>query len=114
MKYVLMFVETEQFAADLAAMGEAERDARQFRHQAQHQRPRPAPRLNPAETRPDPAHQIIGHPPPGARVYAVASRHRKIIMCRHNRPDGWRRIIAPSSPRLPLPGSAPRRRCRPR
>ena len=26
MKYVLMFVETEQFAADLAAMGEAERD----------------------------------------------------------------------------------------
>jgi hypothetical protein len=26
MKYVLMFVETEQFAADLAAMGDAERD----------------------------------------------------------------------------------------
>lgn len=26
MKYVLMFVETEQFAADLAAMGESERD----------------------------------------------------------------------------------------
>jgi hypothetical protein len=25
-KYVLMFVDTEQFAADLAAMGEAERD----------------------------------------------------------------------------------------
>jgi len=26
MKYVLMFVDTEQFAADLAAMGEGERD----------------------------------------------------------------------------------------
>jgi hypothetical protein len=26
MKYVLMFVDTEQFAADLAAMGEAERE----------------------------------------------------------------------------------------
>ena len=26
MKYVLMFVETEEFAADLAAMGEVERE----------------------------------------------------------------------------------------
>ena len=58
--------------------------ARQAGQQAQHERPRPAPRLHPAETRPDPEHQLIEQPQPPGRVYAMASGHRKIIKSRHN------------------------------
>ena len=36
--------------------------------QARHERPRPAPRLDPAETRPDPGHQLIKQPHPPGRV----------------------------------------------
>src|ERR1035441_6431917 len=51
--------------------------------QAQHERPRPAPRLYSAETRADPDHQLIEQSQPAGRVYAVASGHRKIIMSCH-------------------------------
>ena len=57
--------------------------ARQLGQQAQHERPRPAPRLHPAETRADPEHQLIECPEPAVRVYAVASGHRKIVMSPH-------------------------------
>ena len=52
--------------------------------QPQHECPRPAPRLDPAETRPDAGHQLIEQPRPPGRVYAMASGHRKIIKSRHN------------------------------
>jgi hypothetical protein len=58
--------------------------ARQPGQQPQHERPRPPPRLNPAETRADPEHQLIQQPQPPGRVYAMASGHRKIIKGRHN------------------------------
>jgi len=48
------------------------------RQQAQHERPRPPPRLHPAKTSPDPQHQLIEHAQPAAGVYAVASSHRRI------------------------------------
>ena len=57
--------------------------ARQLGQQAQHERPRPPPRLHPPETRADLDHQLIECPQPAARVYAVASGHRKIISSRH-------------------------------
>ena len=57
--------------------------ARQFGQQAQHERPGPAPRLHPAETRSDQAHQLIEHPHPPARVYAMASGHRTITVSPH-------------------------------
>ncbi len=56
---------------------------RQAGQQAQHKRPGPPPRLHPAEASPDPEHQLIQHAQPAARVYAVASGHRKIIAFRH-------------------------------
>ena len=56
--------------------------ARQLSQQAQHERPRPPPRL-PAETRADLDHQLIERPEPAVRVYAVASGHRKIVLSRH-------------------------------
>jgi hypothetical protein len=51
--------------------------------QAQHKRPRPPPRLHPAETNPDTEHQLIEDTQPPAGVYAVASGHRQIVMRRH-------------------------------
>ena len=57
--------------------------ARQRRQQPQHERPGMTPRLCPAETRADPEHQLIEHPQPPGKVYAVASGHRKIIMSLH-------------------------------
>jgi hypothetical protein len=45
--------------------------------------PRPPPRLHPAETRPDADHHLIKQPQPPARLYAVASGHRKIVVCCH-------------------------------
>jgi len=57
--------------------------ARQLRQKSQHKRPRPAPRLDPAEPGTDPRHQLIEYPQPAARVYAVASGHQKIITSRH-------------------------------
>jgi hypothetical protein len=56
---------------------------RQPGKQAQHKRPRPPPRFHPAETSPDPEHQIIENAQPPAGVYAVASGHRQIIMRPH-------------------------------
>jgi hypothetical protein len=56
---------------------------RQLRQQPQRERPRPPPRLHPAETGPDPGHQLIKYPQPPARVYAGASGHQKIITSRH-------------------------------
>src|SRR5204862_837712 len=56
--------------------------ARQLRQQPKNECPRPAPRLYPAETPPDPHHQLIKYPRPPARVYAVASGHQKIITSR--------------------------------
>jgi hypothetical protein len=57
--------------------------ARQPGQQAQHERPRPPPRLHPAEPAPDPQHQLIEHAQPTAGAYAVASGHRKVITCLH-------------------------------
>jgi hypothetical protein len=51
--------------------------------QPRHERPRPAPRLHPAETMPDTQHYVIQDARPALRVYAVASGHRTIIMSRH-------------------------------
>jgi hypothetical protein len=48
-----------------------------------HERPRPAPRLHPAETGPGTGHQLIEHPRPADGVYAVASGHQKIPTCHH-------------------------------
>jgi hypothetical protein len=68
--------------------------ARQFGQQAQHERPRPAPRLHAAEPGPDLDHQLIEYPQPAARVYAVASGHQQIITSRHKRDD--QTVAAPS------------------
>ena len=57
--------------------------ARQPGQQSHHERPRPAPRLYPAETGPDPGHQLIEYPRPADGVYAVASGHQTIITCQH-------------------------------
>jgi hypothetical protein len=57
--------------------------ARQPSQQANNKRPRPPPRLHPAETGPNPQHQLIEHAQPPARIYAMASGHRQIVMCRH-------------------------------
>ena len=56
---------------------------RQPGQQAQHEHPGPPPRLHPPETSPDPEHQVIEDAQPAARVYAMPSGHRKIIMCPH-------------------------------
>jgi len=57
--------------------------ARQLRQQPQHERPRMASRLRPAETAADPSQQLIEYPQPAAGVYAGASGHQKIITSRH-------------------------------
>jgi hypothetical protein len=57
--------------------------ARQPGQQSHHERPRPAPRLHPAETCPDLGHQLIEYPRPADGVYAVASGHQTIITCQH-------------------------------
>jgi hypothetical protein len=57
--------------------------ARQPGKQADNERPRPPPRLHPAETGPNLQHQLIEHAQPAGRVYAVASGRRQIVMCRH-------------------------------
>jgi hypothetical protein len=56
---------------------------RQVSQQPQHERPRLPPRLHPAEPARDPAHQIVEHPQPAGRVYAMACGHRKIFLSRH-------------------------------
>ena len=56
---------------------------RQLRQQPQRERPRPPPRLRPAETGPGPDHQLIQYSQPPARVYAGASGHQKVITSRH-------------------------------
>jgi len=54
------------------------------RQQPQHELPRRAPRLRPAEPARDKGHQLIEQHPPTGGVYAVASGHRIIIGRRHN------------------------------
>jgi hypothetical protein len=49
----------------------------------EHERPRPPPRLDPAETTPDPQHRVFENAQPPAGVYAVASGHRQKVMRRH-------------------------------
>jgi hypothetical protein len=41
------------------------------------------PRLHPDEPARDPPHQLIEHPLPKDRVYAVACGHRKVLLSRH-------------------------------
>ena len=57
--------------------------ARQSGQQAQHERPGLASGFYPAETAPDPGHQLTGHRTPAARVYAGISGHQKIIASYH-------------------------------
>ena len=57
--------------------------ARQLGQQAEHERPRPAPRLHPAETAPDPRHQLVKYAQPPAGAYAGASGHQTVVTCHH-------------------------------
>jgi len=53
---------------------------RQARQQPEDEHPGPPPRLHPVETARHLAHQLIEHAQPAARVYAVASGHRTIMI----------------------------------
>ena len=55
---------------------------------------RTAPRLYTAETGPGTGHQLIEHPHPADGVYAVASRHQKIITC------GGRPVSSTGTPKI--------------
>jgi hypothetical protein len=76
--------------------------AGQVGQQPQHQRPRVAPGLHPAEPASDPAQQLLQPRLPAGRInpYAVAGGHRLIVGCSHNA------MIDGGRPH-PLPGPAP-------
>jgi hypothetical protein len=57
--------------------------ARQVSQQPQHERPGPPAWLHPGKPATDPAHQLVQHPRPPGRVYAVACGHRKVLLSRH-------------------------------
>lgn len=54
-----------------------------LRQSARHERPRPAPRLHPAEPAPGPGQQLVHYAQPPAGAYAGASGRQKIFTGRH-------------------------------
>src|SRR5262249_46214264 len=80
--------------------------AGQLGQQAQHERPRPAPRFHPAETAPGPGHQLIEYAQPPAGAYAGASGHQTVFTC-HHKPggsDGGRPVSSTGTPKITLDG----------
>ena len=76
--------------------------AGQLGQQAQHECPRPAPRLHPAETAPDPGHQLVEYTQPLAGAYAGASGHQTVFTCRHKPggSDGGRLVSSKDTPKI--------------
>ena len=91
--------------------------ARQPGQQPEHERPRPPPRLHPAETRPDAQHELIDQAQPARRIYAVGSGHCTIVKVQHKPDDQAVAALHPAPPRIMVmlpacPPAPPPRRMR--